>query len=344
MYRFILTNIKKKYKFIQFLIFYTYCVYLAVHFNVTIPMIYTLGETVLDIIIKSMDKVQMRPGGSMLNTAVSLGRLGLSVEHISVLSTDQAAALLIGFLKENGVGSQFMYQDASLKTNLALAFLDEKNHAHYSFYKNKSPKTPEIPLPDPIKNDFILFGSFFSLNAEIHPQVMNWLQQAKQNNALILYDPNFRKPHLPQLTSLMSLIEQNLEMADIIKASDEDLENILGVQGVDKAWEKMQAYHPKGLIYTMGKDGAWLVTPEHRVFVGAKNIKPVSTIGAGDTFSAGILFYMQLMLERQTKVEQFSDSHWKTCLQLANEFAAQTCQSYDNYLSVDYAKNISHVQ
>ena len=61
-------------------------------------MIYTLGEIVLDIITHDFDNMRAKPGGSMLNTAITLGRLGMPVNHISYLSFDQNGRLILDFL------------------------------------------------------------------------------------------------------------------------------------------------------------------------------------------------------------------------------------------------------
>src|ERR1035437_6824051 len=97
--------------------------------------VYTIGETVLDIVFKNLQPVAAKAGGSMLNTAVSLGRLGLPVHFISEYGIDTVGEIIDGFLNSNSVATQYVYHYADGKSALALAFLDEKNNANYSFYK-----------------------------------------------------------------------------------------------------------------------------------------------------------------------------------------------------------------
>jgi fructokinase len=59
-------------------------------------MIYTLGESLLDIIFSSEDEIIARPGGSMLNTSVSLARCGKAVHLISELGDDKTAGIILG--------------------------------------------------------------------------------------------------------------------------------------------------------------------------------------------------------------------------------------------------------
>jgi len=307
-------------------------------------MIYTIGETVLDIIINTMQTVQMRPGGSMLNTAISLGRLNIPVSHISLIANDKASEMLLSFFEENGVATNWLHRETGMKTSLALAFLDENRNADYSFYKEELTKTPDFFFPDVSPLDIVHFGSFFSLNPILHKPLHEFLINARKNGALILYDPNFRSPHLPQLHKLMPMIEANLSVAQIVKASNDDLENIFKVRTPIDAWKIINRYSVEILVYTMGANGSWVFTAEESLFVPSIKIELLSTIGAGDTFSAGIIFYMYKMMEQGIKYHQFSRAQWEKCLELATVFAAETCQSYDNYLSCSFAKKYPYVR
>ena len=87
-------------------------------------MVYTLGESLLDIIITTFDDVVVRPGGAMLNTAVSLGRLNVDVRLITELGDDDTSKMIISFLQSNNVASEFVQSYNNNNTSLALAFLD----------------------------------------------------------------------------------------------------------------------------------------------------------------------------------------------------------------------------
>ncbi|MBI9066839.1 MAG: fructokinase [Salinivirgaceae bacterium] len=306
-------------------------------------MIYTIGETVLDIIFNSIEKVKIKPGGSMLNTAVSLGRLRLPVSHISITSTDKASDMLIEFLDKNNVNCDYFFRKDYIKTNLALAHLDQNNNAEYSFYKDKLIDTPNLKFPECTSNDLILFGSFYSLNPIIHNQLSNFLIDAKAKGAYIIYDPNFRKTHLDNLQELKPFIISNLEKCNLVKASNEDFENIFGVNNSKSAWKILNKISIENLVYTKGKQGAELINNDIKISVLAKNISTKSTIGAGDTFSAGIIFYLHENFVKHNRTIILSEKDWKDCLELATEFSSQTCQSYDNYISHEFANKVNNV-
>ncbi len=98
--------------------------------------IYGIGETVYDIIFKDGAPQAAKPGGSVLNSMVSLGRTGLPVSFISEYGKDDVGSLIDRFLNDNGVNTSTVYRYNDANTSLALAFLDEKNDAHYTFYKD----------------------------------------------------------------------------------------------------------------------------------------------------------------------------------------------------------------
>ncbi len=294
-------------------------------------MVYTIGETVVDIIINSFDDVKIRPGGSMLNSAVSLGRMLVPVAHLSYIATDEMSTKLNVFLADNGVDTHWLKQCSDIKTNLALAFLDEHQKASYSFYKYFPANSDFLTFPTVCSDDVVLFGSFFSLNETVHPHLLKFVSEAKMAGALVVYDPNFRKPHLAKLEQLRPLILKNMEQSHIIKASDEDMLLIFGCSSGPTSWETVKRLGVKMLIYTKGNQGAELFTPNFTVEVPSQKVNVVSTVGAGDTFSAAIIFWL-LQHNLGNRVEALSDTQASDLLQFAHFCSGVVCGLFDNYL------------
>ena len=120
--------------------------------------IYAIGETILDLIFENNNPIAAKAGGSMLNTAVSLGRLGLSVEFISEYGCDKPGELIDNFLSECGVSTNYLKKFTDGKTPLALAFLDKNKNASYTFYKDYPPERLEIEMPLIKQNDIVLLA------------------------------------------------------------------------------------------------------------------------------------------------------------------------------------------
>ena len=91
-------------------------------------MVYTLGESLLDIIIESLDKVAAKPGGSMLNATISLCRAGIPASLITELGDDETGNLIVDFLKKNNASTDLITHYGDSKTVLAIAVLDEEKN------------------------------------------------------------------------------------------------------------------------------------------------------------------------------------------------------------------------
>jgi len=83
---------------------------------------------------------------------------------------------------------------------------------------------------------------------------MEFIREANKKNAIVIYDPNFRKQHLHELEKLRPLILENLAHADIVRGSNEDFSFILGADDADEAYAEIGKYC-KNLLYTANKKG-----------------------------------------------------------------------------------------
>jgi sugar/nucleoside kinase (ribokinase family) len=185
-----------------------------------------IGETVFDIIFKNNQPLTARPGGSVYNALISLGRLGTQPIFISEIGDDKIGGIIKSFLLENNVETQYIYSYDRGKTPLALAFLDEQQNADYLFYKDYPNDRLDYIMPRINKDDIIVIGSYFALNPVLRDKLTYLLDFAKERKAIIYYDVNFRKTHINNIRHLMPTILENFEYAHIIKGSDEDFMNI----------------------------------------------------------------------------------------------------------------------
>ena len=301
-----------------------------------IRKIFAIGETVLDIVFKHSQPIAAKAGGSMLNTAVSLGRLKLPVHFISEYGKDTVGNIIDDFLLNNGVDTRFIYHYTEGKSTLALAFLDEKNNASYDFYKIYPDKRLDINFPEINQDDIVLFGSFFAITKEIRQPLMQFIDYAKSKGAVIIYDPNFRKSHLNEIDILKPLIIENMSKATIVRCSDEDLECIFNVYDANSAYEKIKPLCPN-LLYTSSSKAVYLRTAGISLTFPVIKINPVSTIGAGDNFNAGIIYGLYNNNLGNSQLTNLSEDNWQKLLKFGVEFASEVCMSYDNYISDEFA-------
>jgi fructokinase len=301
--------------------------------------IYCIGETVYDIIFKNSQPVAAKAGGSMLNSTVSLGRVKMPVHFISEYATDDIGNQIDDFLKYNHVNTNYVYRFKNGKTSIAIAFLNKQNDARYTFYKELPENRLDINFPDPKPDDIILFGSFYAINKEIRKSLYEFISKANKNGALIIYDPNFRKAHFHELNDLKPFIIENLQIASIVRASNEDLQMIFNTSNLNDAYNITSKYC-KILIYTENANGAYVITPNFNIKEKVQQITPISTIGAGDNFNSGIIFGLINHTIYTNDLQTLSENIWHKLLQSGINFASDVCMSYDNYISEPFAKSL----
>lgn len=306
------------------------------------PSIYTFGETVYDIIFRGGDPVAARPGGSMLNAAVSLGRLGTPVSFISEVSDDPAGHLITDFLKENGVQTSYITHYQAGRTALALAFLDENKEASYTFYKDY-PEVRNLILPEPAADDHVLFGSFFAITAEMRKPVVEFLKTCQKKNTTIVYDPNFRKPHLGELEQAKPWIIENISLSDLVRGSEEDFRLIFGWNTAEEAYSAIRDFGCDHVVYTRSGGKVSLMTPGSSLEVKPPEVSVQSTIGAGDSFNAGLVYGMFINGITKANIKGTPREKWKEITEMAAGFGSHVCSGYDNYISVRFARKIRNL-
>ncbi len=293
--------------------------------------VFTLGEVVYDIIFKNGQPVAAKPGGSMLNSAISIGRSGLPVSFIGTCGHDQVGSLISGFLNENKVDTSFLLHEDS-PSIIALAFLDDKNNASYSFYKvEKPPEQPALPDIGPL--DVVLFGSFYSIAPSTRNTATELRETAARQDALIIYDPNFRDSHIQALPEVKCFIKENAASSSIVRGSDEDFKIIFGTDSALSTWKLPCFKNCSALIYTRSSKGVDLHTPGLKKHYPVPAINPLSTIGAGDSFNAGIIVSMLENNINRYNIDNCSEEVWDSIIEKGISFSSAVCLSYDNYIA-----------
>jgi fructokinase len=217
-----------------------------------------------------------------------------------------------------------------------MAFLDQNNNASYDFYKFYPQTRLNVEFPEIVPGDMVMFGSFYGIAIEIRDKLKTFLAKAREKGALIYYDPNFRKSHQHELEALFPSITENMSMAHIVRCSDEDLEIIAGVNSPESAYDFVKQYCPN-LIYTQSTKGVHVYTPMIKAGLPVKKIMPVSTIGAGDTFNAGVAYGLSINKINPGTLDRLNEIGWRELINYGINFATEVCMSYDNYISKEYA-------
>lgn len=301
--------------------------------------IYGIGETVFDIIFKDGQPRAAKAGGAMLNSAVSLGRIGLPVHFISEYGNDDVGDIIDLFLNANGVDTGFVNRFGDGKTKLALAFLDENNNAGYSFYERYPEERLSTGFPDMMKDDILLYGSIYAITHQIRSRFIGFIRNASHNGGMLIYDPNFRSAHSSELEMVRPLIIENMENSVMVRGSDEDFFNIFGARDADEAWEEVSKY-TGCLVYTASTKGVFVRTAGFSGTFPVERISPVSTIGAGDNFNAGVIAALYRKGISREEVRSMGEEKWSEVIAAGVGFATNVCLSYENYISEEYAAGL----
>ena len=299
--------------------------------------VFGIGETILDIIFKEEQHYKAVPGGSVFNGLVSLGRLQVPVTFISEVGKDQVGELILRFMEQNHISTQYIDRFPDGKSPVSLAFLDANRNAKYAFYKDYPTQRLEVPFPRIEADDIFIIGSYYALNPALRPRMVEFLQYAHERKAIIYYDLNFRKAHAHEAIRLMPTVLENLEYADIVRGSDEDFLNLFGEQAGDRVYADHIQFYCDRLITTYGAKGVDLYTSRFKQHYDALAIEPQSTIGAGDNFNAGLIFGLLKEDVRLKDLADLTPDSWERIIRHGMALAGEVCQSYDNYISTDFA-------
>lgn len=241
------------------------------------------GEALTDIVVDADGGRREHPGGSPLNVAVALSRLGHDTHLLTAIGDDARGDAIRAHLDESGV----QLTPASVRpgrTSTAEAVLDAHGAATYAFDLTWDPDTAGLPeAPDAVHTS--------SIAAVLEPgaTTLSALLRSVRGSSTISYDPNARPTLMGAPEEVRARIEENIALSDVVKASDEDVAWLYGTEDVEDVAASWRDLGPSLTVLTRGGDGAVAFSDSGRVQVAPVQVEVVDTVGAGDTFSAGIL-------------------------------------------------------
>jgi fructokinase len=291
------------------------------------------GESLIDLVIENGRFSFALPGGSILNTLVSLARYGAVTQLITDYSNDAPGRIISKFLKEENIGSEFLsvYDDG--KTALAFAELDLNRNATYSFYKDYPAKRFDNFRPSFSSEKIFIFGSFSSLQENLQPVLSDLLNKAKKAESIIFFDPNIRQHRIDATQPAYNYLLRNFSLADIVRGSDEDFQTVFGTCNAVEIFTKIQPSSCKLLIVTSSDKYVELVHNRFSYKMAVPSVKVVSTIGAGDAFNAGLLASIIEQKIKSVMLGNLSEEQTRVMLKKAIEFASEVCASNSNYIN-----------
>ncbi|GAB5439486.1 carbohydrate kinase family protein [Falsiruegeria mediterranea] len=292
-------------------------------------MILCCGEALIDMIpeltLQKTEGFVPHCGGAVMNTAVALGRLGVPTGLFTGLSDDMFGQQLVAHLHASNVDLSFAVTSSRPSTLAFVQFVE--GQANYSFLdENSAGRMLNISdLPKVPEDVSVLFFGGISLATEPGAEAYATLLDRERRERVVMLDPNIRPQFIPDQKRYRARLERMLARTDILKVSDEDLDWMIP-QPLPYA-EKIAVLMKRGpniVVMTRGSAGVVGFLPDgSEVNVMAERVDVVDTVGAGDTFNAGLLCKLDELdcLDIQTLRKLDSDA-LKQALAFASKVAA----------------------
>lgn len=300
-------------------------------------MILCCGEALIDM-VPSGEVYRPCPGGSPYNSAIAIGRLGVPVSFIGRLSRDFFGETLIKRLEENGVGTELIAR-SDQTTTLAFVKLAHGEEPQYAFYTegsaDRSLSPRDLPEKLPAKASCILFGSI-SMTMEPIASTIESLVKRESANLVVSLDPNVRPVMIKDKESYVRRLENWIESSTIVKISGADMDFVYPNLSRDEALARVLSLGPALVVTTLGKDGALAIGKRgagsslagtlFRATAPVFDVQVVDTIGAGDTFHAGFLSWLEMNGKMSRKaITELTESELTEALSFANLAASLVC-------------------
>jgi fructokinase len=246
-------------------------------------LVWIVGEALIDLIPDDAGNLAPRVGGGPANTAKAIARLGFQVSFIGGISSDSFGQLIEDELKASGVALE-LSKRSNRSTALAITSLDKHGAASYEF-KLEGTATfafhhSWLPQGEP---DVLHVGSVATI---VQPGAIELLKWASLQSAPIIFDPNVRPSIEGDRDKYRKSVERWIDVASIVKLSQEDLEWLYGDESIINNWLN----HGVSLVViTRGDKGLSALGHNIRFDVPAVPVSVIDTIGAGDTIGAVIV-------------------------------------------------------
>lgn len=295
-------------------------------------MIVVCGEALFDVFPQQETgtgiELSARLGGSPFNLAVGLARLGAPTLFFGGLSQDLFGRRLHAALAAEGVDvTAAPRPDAA--SALVLVDVDPSGVPQYALYGSGTADRMVEPASlarVPLAAAVIHVGSYCMV-VEPVAATLRLLVERQRGRSLIVYDPNVRLTIAPDLDAWRAALAWMLARCDILKVSEEDIEALFPALPVEEFIEQALEQGAALVVVTRGGQGVLAATGATGLLaLPAVPVAVVDTVGAGDTFQAGLLAWLyEAGCMTRTVVAQIDRGRLVQALQFASRAAAITC-------------------
>jgi fructokinase len=251
--------------------------------EVGVSGVLVVGEALVDIVVRSDGAVSEHPGGSPLNVAIGLARLGRETHLLTRLGQDERGRSVLDHLG----GSRVRLVDGSVlpvSTATAAATLAPDGSATYEFdlhWELGAATLPAAPIA-------VHTGSIAAV-LEPGASAVRQIVHDHRDLATISYDPNARPLLMGSAADARRRIEELVAVSDLVKVSDEDAAWLSPDESAEELAARWLGLGPAVVVLTSGATGMLGLCRAGRVEVPAPRVEVADTVGAGDSAMAALI-------------------------------------------------------
>lgn len=252
--------------------------------------VWSLGDAVVDLLPQGNMQYQACVGGAPVNVAAGVVRLGQQAGFIGRVGDEPFGHFIQRTLSDIGVDTSTIEFDAQHKTSTVVVALHENGEREFSFLVNPSADQflSQEKLPK-MAGDILHFCSL-ALVGEVCRQT---LDKAIHNihcaGGLLSFDVNLREQMWSDPTLMRQTIQHYVELADILKLSDDELHWLTGTDNQQQAVDILRQYPARLKVVTYGAQGCLILWQDRQFHIKGYQVDSIDTTGAGDAFMAGLL-------------------------------------------------------
>ena len=296
-------------------------------------VIVVVGEALVDLVGEPDGRYRPVPGGSPANVAVALSRLGVPTELLARIGRGVFGALVRSHLEGNGVGLNHAVR-ADEPVTLAIVSVDRyTGGASYDFYVDGTAdwqwSPGELPGRLPTGTSALCTGSLAVALEPGATQLVDLVRrEAERGEVTVVLDPNLRPSLLGSREQTRDRVESLVALAGIVKVSDEDLAWLAPGEPVEEIAARWLDLGPRLIVVTLGPRGAYAATRSgSEITVSGRPVDLVDTVGAGDSFTAGLLdaLHRRSALGGGAGLDRLDAAGLRSVLDHAALVAALTC-------------------
>lgn len=293
--------------------------------------VWVMGDAVVDLIPESEHRYLKCPGGAPANVAVGVARLGGESGFIGRVGDDVFGHFLRQTLIDEQVDTSRMALDAEHRTSTVVVSLDDQGERSFTFMVRPSADLflQADDLPPFAAGQWLHLCSIALSQEPSRGAAFQAMRRIRAAGGWVSFDPNIRADLWRSQQELRECLEQALQLADVVKLSDEEFLFLSGTDDIQQGAEQLMARFPlKLLLVTQGAQGVWLHDRQRLQHFGSHRVTPVDTTGAG----------LLQALARHDDLQRIDD--WRPIIDQAQRCGALATTAKGAMTALPYARQL----